>query len=145
MVSKKNLLIILFFFISLIIAMFIHSEISFQMQHTYKTYPYIFLIGIPYIPVGIILGILSCQERFRIKGKLKFNTLYFLIMFVPSLFLYFYFFINYLPFGKLPSFFAVPYMNTKLYPLYGLLMGYCLITSFYKVKDKPTESNGDFS
>ncbi len=139
MISRKQFFLILSFFICLIIAMIIHSKISFHMQLYYKTYPFIFYIGLPYIPVGILLGYIACQERFHIKGKLKFNTLYFLIIFVPALFLYFYFFINYLPFGKLPSFFAVPYLKTKLFPLYGLLVGFSLITSFYK--EKPTENN----
>lgn len=140
MVSKKTLLIILSFFIYLIIAMLIHSKIAFHMDFYLKIYPYIFIIGAIYIPAGILLGYLTCQERFQITGEWKFNTRYFLYMMIPSLFLFFYHYINYLPYGKLPSFFAVPYLKTKLFPVYGLLVGFSLITSFYKVDEAPSET-----
>jgi hypothetical protein len=134
LVRNKNLIMILIFFAYLLIAFLIHRKLGLIANDRYQPYPYIFLIGLTYVPAGIILGYLSNISRKSIRGKWTINLSYLLLMTTPSLYLLFYYWIHYTFLG-LPRFLALPLLGARLEPLFGLILGYGIITSFTKVSD----------
>ncbi|MBE4910069.1 hypothetical protein IMZ08_18695 [Bacillus luteolus] len=132
--SKGHLIALIF--ICLILTLWAHGEITLNAREHWRYYPHVFYVGLIYIPIGILLGYLGCFKNYTINGKWKFKLRYFLFMCIPSIYLLFYSYLHYIPYLKLPEFLAIAIIASRPYPIFGLIFGYGLITSFYKVKSE---------
>jgi uncharacterized membrane protein len=101
-------------------------------NETFKLYPYSFLIGLVYVPGGILLGSLLLIKEMNKDGKWSLNIHLLLLLCLPSLYLIFYDVIHYETFAGLPSSIAKIILSTKPYPIFGLIFGYGVIASFVK-------------
>lgn len=133
--TKKDTLVAVLFFICLFITMSIHGSIVEDSRQTLKVYPHVFYVGLIYIPLGIILGIIGRIDIFTSKGRWQFKTLYFFVICIPSIYLIFYSYLHYIPFLSLPRKIAVSVLGTKIWPIFGLMFGYGLVTSFQKISE----------
>jgi len=130
-VNDKNIMIIIGFISYLLIAILIEYKLISLQKETYKVYPYLLLIGFLYVPAGLIIGLLNHKRETK-KGKWKFNFGYFLLFCLPSLYIILYGWIHYLPFLSLPEPISTAIFVTRPYSLFGLILGFGIMTSFYK-------------
>lgn len=132
---KYTTIVVLILFLYMTFAMYIQTELLNYQKNTYGLSPFIFLLGFIYVPGGIILGFLRLFGELQKKGKWSFNLYYCLLLGLPSLYFLFYEIIHYKTFAGLPTSFATLILMTKPYPIFGVILGYGVVTSFYKSKE----------
>ncbi|MBU8878672.1 hypothetical protein BGM26_06670 [Bacillus sp. FJAT-29790] len=132
MFKKRHFMLIILFFSYSLLAFYIHDLLRAILNDQFRVYPYVFLIGFTYIPLGVILGSLNNLNEGRKPGKWSFHTVYFLSICLPSLYLLFYAWIHFQPFISLPMVIGSAILSAKPYPIFGLTFGYGIMTSFYK-------------
>lgn len=130
---RKNVLLSFLFFTVSILAVVALNNINNIKEQTFKTFPYILLDGLLFIPIGCMLGIPKLIDKKNENGHWIFNFTNFTVFAVPSLLIMFYPIIhNYV--AKLPYFMTSAILGTSPYPIFGLTFGYSLISNWNKVE-----------
>lgn len=130
-VNKRKLFIGIGFVCSLLFAMLVESKLLLLQKETFKVYPYVPLIGWFYIPAGCFLGLVSRGYHAN-NGKWHFNLKHFLLFCIPSIYMLLYSWLHFVPFLSLPEPFGSTMLITGPYPLFGLILGFGIVTSFPK-------------
>lgn len=92
-----------------------------------------------YIPVGIVLALPYLYSQMKTFGSWKVNYKKLVIIGIPALCTTFFFFIYYSELwirNIIPNFLLVTFSNMLTYQIGGIILGYVLLTSFYKKEDQ---------
>lgn len=122
-------------------------EVAFRkkMSETFKVEAYIFVImALTTVAVGVVLGSEYFLTQMKESGKWKVNIPKLVVLGIPSLYLSAFYIIalseNAAPILVTPIF-RLFHLTTSFIPLFQIVFGYVLITSFYKVGEQLNSKN----
>ncbi|HYK73008.1 MAG TPA: hypothetical protein VEV44_07735 [Pseudoneobacillus sp.] len=133
MKSMKMYLIYAFlFFGTLLLASYIDLRIQIKVEQDYRVLKWITIRQFLFIPVGVTFAFLNFVQKLCIKGVWKYDYKKVITFGIPALYLTFfptlYFFI---PFRTITSPLLMV-LGNELYKLGGFILGYVIVSSFYK-------------
>ncbi|MEI3611210.1 hypothetical protein [Pseudogracilibacillus sp. SO30301A] len=149
MITFKNVRWITLYAIILLVLIFVLSAINVQLEEhakiTFQMYPHIISITIIYPLIGVLFGTAHILKEQKKQGNWKLNLGKMLIIGIPTFYLAYYTFIIFsfdapLHFLAIPgAFFTKVILSYHTMHLFQILLGYTIITSFYKEEERILE------
>jgi hypothetical protein len=124
-----------------------YLEIKLQTELN-KTFKINYVLFVTAILMCVVAGVLVGLEHFlgelKKEGKWKFNVPKFVLLVIPSLYISSLYFLSLIKSEKVLNIVVYPIVklfkgNTTFIPIFELMLGYFLITSFYKAAVKTQE------